>query len=249
MTYDFQETGDPADEPGRGPADGCAPGADQDLSWRTTLEERFRQWLGELETDPLEGPPAVDDGPDLYAFYEALCVVRNEVRHQARRSHDSLSRFGDALAGFEELLQTLNQRVIQIDGERGGLDDAGLHALLLSLVELFERFKRIQNRLRIPPATGWFAPHRRWSAAWSALREGLDILNDHFQQLLQHQGVTVIACEGRPFDPNLMKAVAVRQTASVPANTVLAQLSGGYSYRGRVLKFAEVKIAVGKETS
>jgi hypothetical protein len=249
MTYDFQETGNPADEPERGPADGCGSGAGPALGWRTTLERRFHQWLGELEAEPLEEPPAAEDGPDLYAFYEALCVVRTEVRHQARRSRDSLSRFGDALAGFEELLQTLNQRVIQIEGERGGLDDAGLHALLLSLVELFERFKRVQERMRTPPATGWFAPQRRWSEAWSALREGLDILNDHFQQLLQNQGVTVIACEGRPFDPTLMKAVAVRQTAFVPANTVLAQLSGGYSYRGRALKFAEVKIAVGKETS
>lgn len=248
MTCDFQTPMDPADQPAGGPADGCAPGVDPD--WRTTLERHFQQWLQEVEAEPLEDPSAAgDDGPDLYAFYEALCVVRTEVRHQTRRSHESLSRFGGALAGFEELLRTLNQRVIQIGGERGGLDDAGLHALLLSLVELFERFERIQNRLQVPPASGWIAPHRRWSAAWSALREGLDILNDHFRQLLQNQGVTVIACEGRPFDPTLMKAVAVRQTASVPANTVLAQLSGGYSYRGRVLKFAEVKIAVGKEKS
>ncbi|MFO7495578.1 MAG: nucleotide exchange factor GrpE [Desulfobacterales bacterium] len=249
MTHDFQSPGAPADEPGGVQPDQCAPGADPALCWRGTLERRFRQWLQELETEPLAAATPAEDGPDLYAFYEALCVVRAEVRHQARRSHDSLTRFGDTLAAFEGLLRTLNARVVQIDGERGGLDDAGLHALLLSLVELFERFKRIQSRLRIPPATGWFVPHRRWSAAWSALREGFDILNDHFQQLLQNQGVTVIACEGRPFDPTLMKAVAVRQTASVPANTVLSQLTGGYSYRGRVLKFAEVKIAVGKETS
>ncbi|MDZ7598405.1 MAG: nucleotide exchange factor GrpE [Desulfobacterales bacterium] len=247
MTDDFRAPADFAREADGGSADGWPPGADPD--WRVTLERNFRQWLQEVEADPSAAVPAAEDGPDLYAFYEALCVVRTEVRHQARRSHESLGRFGEALAGFEELLRTLNQRVIQIDGERGGLDDAGLHALLLSLVELFERFKRVQERMRTPPATGWFPSHRRWAAVWSALREGFDILNDHFQQLLQNQGVTVIGCKGRAFDPTLMKAVAVRQTASVPANTVLAQLSGGYSYRGRVLKFAEVKIAVGKEKS
>lgn len=247
MTGDFQAPADFAREPDGEPPDGWPPGADPD--WRATLERNFRQWLQEVEADPSAAAPVAEDGPDLYAFYEALCVVRTEVRHQARRSHESLGRFGEALAGFEELLRTLNQRVIQIDGERGGLDDAGLHALLLSLVELFERFKRVQERMRTPPATGWFPSHRRWAAVWSALREGFDILNDHFQQILQNQGVTVIACKGRAFDPTLMKAVAVRQTASVPANTVLAQLSGGYSYRGRVLKFAEVKIAVGKEKS
>ena len=59
------------------------------------------------------------------------------------------------------------------------------------------------------------------------------------------QGYEVIAMDilGQPFDPNTMNAVLVEEAEGVEPNTVIDVLQKGYTYKGKVIRYAMVKVS------
>lgn len=210
--------------------------------WKSAVEAGFKRWIEEVESRDLSGPPP-EDPPDLYAFYEELAALRSEVRTGARRSHDTFSRFGEALAGFEQTMQSLSTRLNEDRANRSEAEWASRKALYLPLVELLERFRRTERRMARPPRGGRLFGGRPWREAWSDVQEALEILETHFEALLRGEGIEAMETEGRPFDPALMTAVDTRASASVEPDTVVEEISRGYLCRGHALKLAEVVVA------
>lgn len=62
-------------------------------------------------------------------------------------------------------------------------------------------------------------------------------------EILQKNGVTIIAGEGEPFDYNLQNAVAHVTDVDLPDNTVKQVMQTGYMYNGRVIRTASVIVA------
>ncbi len=213
--------------------------------WKSGIEEAFRRWLDEVEhREPAASAP--EEPPDLYSFFEQLAALKSEVRKNARRSHDTFSRFGEALGGFEQTMQNLSARLNEDRAARSETDLAARKALYLPVVELFERFRRMEGRMARPPRGGRFFGARPWREAWFDLQQGMEILAAHFESLLQQEGITAVETEGRPFDPGVMTAVEARESAEADPDTVLEELSRGYFHQGRVLKLAQVVVARSK---
>jgi molecular chaperone GrpE (heat shock protein) len=216
-------------------------------NWKLEIEARFQEWLNRLDGDEAadaELPEA--RSPDLYSFFEALCVLRSDVRKSTRRSHDTFLRFGEALAGFEETLKSLAERLSEERQQRVRLEQTGQREFLAPFAEMLERLNRLENRLAHPPDVGLLSARRKWADAWSSLRQGFVLLREHFEQLLREKDILPMETVGHLFDPTKMKAVAVEESDSLPHNTVVEELAAGYFHRGEVLKFAEVKIAIRK---
>jgi molecular chaperone GrpE len=216
-------------------------------NWKLEIEARFQEWLNRLDGDEAadaELPEA--RSPDLYSFFEALCVLRSDVRKSTRRSHDTFLRFGEALAGFEETLKSLAERLSEERQQRVRLEQTGQREFLAPFAEMLERLNRLENRLAHPPDVGLLSARRKWADAWSSLRQGFVLLREHFEQLLREKDILPMETVGHLFDPTKMKAVAVEESDSLPHNTVIEELAAGYFHRGEVLKFAEVKIAIRK---
>ena len=59
------------------------------------------------------------------------------------------------------------------------------------------------------------------------------------------QGYEVIAMDilGKPFDPNTMNAVLVEEVEGVEPNMVIDVLQKGYTYKGKVIRYAMVKVS------
>ena len=59
------------------------------------------------------------------------------------------------------------------------------------------------------------------------------------------QGYEVIAMDilGKPFDPNTMNAVLVEEAEGVEPNMVIDVLQKGYTYKGKVIRYAMVKVS------
>ncbi|NUN24816.1 MAG: hypothetical protein HUU09_15410, partial [Candidatus Jettenia caeni] len=77
--------------------------ADSNLeSWKSNIEREFKQWLSELTTIPEVNP--LPEEPDLYSFYQELCVFRNELRVGGRRNQEVLTRFGESLSDFQKTI-------------------------------------------------------------------------------------------------------------------------------------------------
>ncbi|MFZ0243737.1 MAG: nucleotide exchange factor GrpE [Desulfobacterales bacterium] len=215
--------------------------------WKEEAAERCREWM-----EWLDGQEAADEelppegSPDLYSFYEALCGLCADVHKSTRRSHETFVRFGETLTGFEAMLQSLGERLVEERQQRGRLELAERREFLAPFAEMLERLNRLEDRLGHPPAPGLLSARRTWAAAWSSVRQGFDLLREHFEQLLRKEGIVPMETVGNRFDPATMKAVAVEPSEAFEHNTVIEELAAGYFYKGDVLKFAEVKVATRK---
>ena len=56
--------------------------------------------------------------PDIYSFYQELCVFRNELRVGGRRNQEVLSRFGESLSDFQKIIAGLQNKLYQMDKEK-----------------------------------------------------------------------------------------------------------------------------------
>lgn len=76
--------------------------------------------------------------------------------------------------------------------------------------------------------------------AWA---DGIELIHRKWQSLLEGEGVTRIAAEGQPFDPNFHEAVAQELVEGVPSGTVIEVVRQGYMLGERVLRPAMVRVA------
>jgi molecular chaperone GrpE len=80
-------------------------------------------------------------------------------------------------------------------------------------------------------------------AAFDALVEGYGLIQSRLRRALKAERVERIDCLGRPADPSLMTVVEVVEAPGVPPGQVVEELRPGYTWQGRVLRFAEVRAA------
>jgi molecular chaperone GrpE len=75
---------------------------------------------------------------------------------------------------------------------------------------------------------------------------GLAIIKDQFWQVLAGEGIERIITQGKTFDPQSMDAEAM---VPGPKNKIVEEICAGYTYRGRCLRPAKVKVGQGKNNS
>jgi molecular chaperone GrpE len=78
----------------------------------------------------------------------------------------------------------------------------------------------------------------------SSYVEGLEMIQKQLLTLLDQEGVTVIECVGKPFDPNFHHAV-LQEEGEGEADLVAAELQRGYMHKKRLLRPSMVKVCRG----
>ena len=246
------------------PAPSANPGEGEDpFLWKEEIVRNCRRWVEDLE----ELPPVseTDEEPDLYSFFEQLCILRSEFRKNSRRSHETFSQFGEHLGEFQSVLDVLTQRLEVLAKEQESAEFLSRQGLLLQMVELFERLRWFGKKLEEIQATPqhaqeWFRPVfwkriKRFFAGRQkapggiseSLREGFSLTLSHFEEFLSNEGVSRIETTGMAFDPSVMIAMGTVETDDCPPNRVCEEISGGYRYGEHVLKLAKVTVAKRKE--
>jgi molecular chaperone GrpE len=72
--------------------------------------------------------------------------------------------------------------------------------------------------------------------------EGFRQIQKKLHNVLAEEGVTAVPAEG-PFDPTLHEAVTSEPNDDVPSGHIIATLRAGYTYKGKVLRPALVRVA------
>lgn len=152
------------------------------------------------ELHPEAGPRAVEP-PSLYAFYEELLAVRNEMRHGNRKFAETFGRFGDVLDGMRQESGKLRERLARDSG-----DGAVSRGLALALVDICDRVDRLEAAAASQANNGWLA-RLKAEGRWQKQAEAIAFLRHHLQPVLAAAGVQRIPVQGQPFDPLWMKAV------------------------------------------
>ena len=63
------------------------------------------------------------------------------------------------------------------------------------------------------------------------------------EHALQQHGLKPIRTVGKPFDPERMEVLEVVNDSGRPAGEVVGEVRRGYLWRGRVFRFAQVRVA------
>lgn len=77
----------------------------------------------------------------------------------------------------------------------------------------------------------------------SKFLSGFKMIYANLDKLMKEQGVEVLDCLNKEFDPNTMEAVLTEKIEGVNSNTVIDVLQKGYTYHGKVIRHAMVKVA------
>jgi molecular chaperone GrpE len=128
-------------------------------------------------------------------------------------------------------------------------------------------------KLKLPTWTRWFgldvsidaqlAPLRAWADAHQRtspappldesaqrFRQSLDALlvgyamsMQRIERALEQQGLEAIPCVGQPFDPETMEVAEVVREEGRASTEVLQEIRRGYRWRGKLFRFAQVRVA------
>ncbi|MGB3309729.1 MAG: nucleotide exchange factor GrpE [Nodosilinea sp.] len=83
----------------------------------------------------------------------------------------------------------------------------------------------------------------------TSARQGLDLIRDSMLTVLSQHQIVPMPSQGCPFDPTQMHALGQQVDASCTPNTVVQEVVRGYRWQDRVLREAQVIVAVAPDES
>jgi molecular chaperone GrpE len=78
----------------------------------------------------------------------------------------------------------------------------------------------------------------------SSYAHGVELIYQRLYDTLKRLGLEPIETAGRKFDPNIHEAVQREQTEEAEDQAILEEMQRGYSFKGKLLRPAWVKVAV-----
>lgn len=171
--------------------------------------------------------PGVDNGPadgQAHADVEALRADAERAKAQAQEQRELYLR---ALADFDNYKKRTDRLIRE-------QSDAGRRALLTRVLAVLDNLERA-------------AAYRDAGTSTEQLVDGLLATTKQFASMLEAEGVRPLSLAGKPFDPKVSEAVGTRETADVPANTVVDEARKGYMIGDELLRPAQVIVSKSSE--
>jgi len=110
-----------------------------------------------------------------------------------------------------------------------------MRSLLLDLVNVLHGFDRLWKSFEpIQDVTPEKARH---------LVESCGVLKRHIEKVLNDAGVSSIQCLGAPLDPKMHSVMETRPTNDIQADTIVEEVSRGFTWHGELLVKALVVVA------
>jgi molecular chaperone GrpE len=167
-----------------------------------------------------EGAEAVTVSAD-----EQVKALQKALEAADNRAQDYYQQLLRLRADYENLKKRVNK-------EREEFQHFAGEALVASLLPVLDDFERALK-----------SPGEKVGDFLSGIEMVYRQLNDTFA----NEGLEVIPAVGGPFDPTRHEAVAFEADEEQPPNTILEEFRRGYTFRGKVLRPALVKVAREKE--
>jgi molecular chaperone GrpE len=148
----------------------------------------------------------------------------------------ALSRERDLLAGEKATLQDLLQRrQAEFENYRRRVER--------ERAEIVE-YGRMETALAILPVVDDFERALKAECADKDYARGMELIYQRLVDTLKRMGLETIDTANQKFDPNFHHAVQREESAGHEEDAILEEYQKGYSFRGKLLRPAMVKVAV-----
>ncbi len=177
-----------------------------------------------------------DDEADMaetQVLPEDYAVNGEQAEAEEARPEDALT---EAHATAEENWNKYLRVVAELDNLRKRHTRELENARRYGVEGLASELLTVADSLQMALSTGSDAPAE-------ALLEGGRATLKQLQSAMEKFGVTELAPEGEPFDPELHEAMTMQESATAEPDTVLTVVQTGYQLNGRLLRPARVIVA------
>lgn len=179
----------------------------------------------------------------LPALSRAADEFRSVEPKEKQAAFEAARPLAEALSGLDE---ALDRGRLEAEKARRRLSDDPTGGLVAELDALFDRqpwFRRAWVRGYHERVRALLSERTRTFhlALFDALIEGYDLIQARLKRALESERVLRIETRGRAVDPERMTVVEVVDAPGLAAGSVVDEVRRGYTWRGRVLRFAEVR--------
>jgi molecular chaperone GrpE len=163
-------------------------------------------------------------GPAELDLEREVDRLREAVEAKTREAEATRDRYVRSIAEFDNYRKRAareREDYVRFAGE----------SLVRELLPVLDNFERALQAARQDPAA-------------AAVTAGVELIQRELLRVLERAGVTPFSAVGAPFDPERHEAVARVPAAGRPDMTVVDETSRGYLMHGRVLRPAQVTVAM-----
>jgi len=170
------------------------------------------------DTNPPADPPVPPEAADILAHIEALSADRDRLEREKSELNDRYLRL---VAEFDNFRK-------RSDRERCESIEYGSTDAVKAMLPILDDFERA---LKTETTDAEYA-------------RGMSLIYQRMADALKKLGLETIDAAGAPFDPNLHHAIDSAEDPDVEFDTVAAEYQRGYTFKGRLLRAAMVRVAV-----
>ena len=176
-----------------------------------------------LSSEPLPGVDPNNNGAPAGSAAQAESSLRDDLDKAYQRLEEQRTLYLRALADFENY----KKRAERLARDRADEERRKLLTRVLAVLDNLERAGAFRDK-DVPA---------------EQLVDGLIGTVKQFREVLEAEGVRPIDVLGKPFDPAVAEAIAVRSRDDAPDNTVVEETRKGYRIGDDVLRPAQVVVS------
>lgn len=114
--------------------------------------------------------------------------------------------------------------------------------LISELVETLDNFQRA-----LTSASRSKSNSTKNSNDFDSFHKGVELIYQHFIEILRKEGLKEIKAVGEPFDPHFHEAVMQQESGEFPEGVVIDEISKGYILNDKVIKHSKVIVSKGTQ--
>jgi molecular chaperone GrpE len=207
------------------------------------LVEEFTALRQELKLQTKSGRSLVEQTDTaVSALRQAIEQFRSVEPKVSQAAWTAGKNLAEALADLDEALDRGHR---EIDRARSRIASEPIRALEAALTDLYRRRSWIGRRLlrhyhrNVLDVVGRAGLAR--SDMFDSLLEGYGLIQKRLRRVMTAEQIERIPCEGAPVNPDLMNVIDVVDDPQYRPGTVVKELRRGYTWKGRVIRYAEVQ--------
>lgn len=163
-----------------------------------------------------------EDGDGAETVEDEMAAALAAARTEATENYDRFLRASAELDNFRK-------RTVRL---RSDSREEALKDVLLQVAPLLDNMRRALAQE---------------TADAGALRQGLELIHNQFQDILKGYGLEEIDAVGKPFDPNFHDAMMEVPSGEHPPGTVVQEMEKGYALRDKVIRPSRVVVSKAPE--
>ena len=174
--------------------------------------------VDDTKADPKQEEPKEKKG----FFAKKEDAEKKKLQEEVAMLKDKYLRTSAEMQNMKRRMEEERANLLKYDGEE-------LIKKLLPVVDNFERAISMDDA--------------NLEDELSKFLNGFKMIYGNLSDTLQGYEVLAMDILGKPFDPNTMNAVLVEEADGVEPNIVIDVLQKGYTYKGKVIRYAMVKVS------